>query len=167
MLLEAEHHGSKVDVLAYYRRQSAQFGLGQNNRSEIGTEKVGLDARYRLTEQVTISALGYQEDYLQTGARRRAGNTELEYRSNNTSLRAGLTYADDKLADGSTNRSTLVKLGGSQQFFDGKLELDAQSEFAIGGEDESIDFPARHKVGARYAVRSDIAPDRQLRNRQG
>ncbi|MEQ1538978.1 MAG: hypothetical protein ABL928_08635 [Sphingorhabdus sp.] len=156
VLLEAEHHGSKVDVLAYYRRQSAQFGLGQNNRSEIGTEKVGLDARYRLTEQVSISALGYQEDYLQTGARRRAGNTELEYRSNNTSLRAGLIYADDRLADGSTNRSTLVKLGGSQKFFDGKLELDAQSEFAIGGEDESIDFPARHKIGARYAVRSDI-----------
>ena len=156
VLLEAEHHGSKVDVLAYYRRQSSQFGLGQNNRSEIGTEKFGLDARYRLTDKVTISALGYQEDYLETGARRRAGTTEIEYRNDKSSLRAGIIHADDRLADGSTNRSTLAKLGGSQKFFDGKLELDAQSEFAIGGEDESIDFPARHKIGARYAVRSDI-----------
>ena len=156
VLLEAEHHGAKVDVLAYYRRQSAQFGLGQNNRSEIGTEKFGLDARYRLTDTVSISALGYQEDYLKTGARRRAGSAEIEYRNDKTSLRAGIIHADDRLADGSANRSTLVKLGGSQKFFDGKLELDAQSEFAIGGEDESIDFPARHKIGARYAVRSDI-----------
>ena len=156
VLLEAEHHGAKVDVLAYYRRQSAQFGLGQNNRSETGTEKFGVDARYRLTDKVSVSALGYQEDYLETGARRRAGSAEIEYRNDKTSLRAGIIHADDRLADGSTNRSTLVKLGGSQKFFDGKLELDAQSEFAIGGEDESIDFPARHKVGARYAVRSDI-----------
>jgi uncharacterized repeat protein (TIGR01451 family) len=156
VLLEAEHHGAKVDVLAYYRRQSAQFGLGRNNRSETGTEKIGLDARYRLTDKVSVSALGYQEDYLETGARRRAGSGEIEYRNDKTSLRAGIIHADDRLADGSTNRSTLVKLGGSQKFFDGKLELDAQSEFAIGGEDESIDFPARHKIGARYAVRSDI-----------
>ena len=156
VLFEAEHHGSKVDVLAYYRRQSAQFGLGQNNRSEIGTEKIGVDARYRLTDKLSVSAIGYQEDYLQTGARRRAGTAEIEYRNDKTSLRAGIIHADDRLADGSTNRSTLAKLGGSQKFFDGKLELDAQSEFALGGQDESLDFPARHKVSARYAVRSDI-----------
>jgi uncharacterized repeat protein (TIGR01451 family) len=156
LLLEAEHHGSKVDLLAYYRRQSANFGVGQTNRSEIGTEKFGLDARYRLTEKLSVSALGYQEDYLESGARRRAGTAEIEYRNEDTSLRAGIIHADDRLADGSTNRSTLAKVGGSQQFFDGKLELDAQSEFALGGEDESLDFPARHRIGARYAIRSDI-----------
>jgi uncharacterized repeat protein (TIGR01451 family) len=156
LLLEAEHHGSAVDLLAYYRRQSAHFGLGQNNRSEIGTEKFGIDARYRVTDKLSVSALGYQEDYLATGARRRAGTAEIEYRNSETSVRAGITHADGRLADGSTNRSTLVKLGGSQKFFDGKLELDAQSEFALGGEDESLDFPARHKIGARYAIRPDI-----------
>ncbi len=156
LLLEAEHHGEKVDVLAYFRRQTAKFGLGQNNGAETGTEKFGLDARYRLSEALTVSALGYQEDFLQTGARRRAGTAEIEYRSNSTTLRAGLIHADDKLADGSTNQSTLVKLGGAQKFFGGKLELDAQSEFAISGKDESIDFPARHKFGARYAIRPDI-----------
>ena len=156
LLLEAEHHGAKIDVLAYFRRQTAQFGLGQNNRAETGTEKFGLDARYRVTDTLSVSALGYQEDYLQTGARRRAGTAEIEYRNDKTSLRAGIIHADDRLADGSTNRSTLIKLGGSQKFFGGKLELDAQSEFALGGENESLDFPARHKIGARYAVRSDI-----------
>ena len=156
VLLEAEHHGSKVDILAYYRRQSAQFGLGQTNRSEIGTEKFGVDTRYRLTDKLSVSAIGYQEDYLQTGARRRAGTAEVEYRNNNTSLRAGIIHADDRLSDGSNNRSTLAKLGGSQKFFDGKLELDAQSEFALGGQDESIDFPARHKLGARYALNKDV-----------
>lgn len=156
VLLEAEHHGSKLDVLAYYRRQSARFGVGQTNRSEVGTEKFGLDGRYRLTDKLSISAIGYQEDYIETGARRIAGSTELEYRDDKASLRAGITHADDKLADGSTNKSTLARIAGSYKVTS-KLELDAQTEFALGGEDESIDFPARHRLGARYAIRNDIA----------
>ncbi|MFN5823875.1 MAG: hypothetical protein ACK44T_07605, partial [Sphingomonadales bacterium] len=47
LLLEAEHHGPKFDLLGYYRRQSAGFGVGQTNRSELGAEKFGLDTRYR------------------------------------------------------------------------------------------------------------------------
>lgn len=156
ILLEAEHHGSKFDVLAYYRRQEAGFGVGQTNRSEIGTEKFGVDTRVRITDRLSVSALGYHEDYLETGARRIAATGELEYRTEKTSVRAGITHADDRLADGSTNRSTLVRLGGSQKFFDNKLEVDAQTEFALGGEDESIDFPARHRLGARYVINPDI-----------
>lgn len=156
VLLEAEHHGAKLDVLAYYRRQSARFGVGQTNRSEVGTEKFGLDGRYRLTDKLSISAIGYQEDYIETGARRIAGSTELEYRNDKASLRAGITHADDKLADGTTNKSTLARIAGSYKL-SSKLELDAQTEFALGGEDESIDFPARHRLGARYAIRNDIA----------
>jgi uncharacterized repeat protein (TIGR01451 family) len=157
MLVEAEHHGSKFDILAYYRRQSARFGLGQTNRSEIGTEKFGLDGRYRITDKLSISALGYREEFLGTGARRLTGTAEIEYRTDETSVRAGVTHADDLLADGTHNRSTLLRLGGSQKFLDNKLELDAQTEFAIADQDESIDFPARHRLAARYAISSDVA----------
>ncbi len=156
MLLEAEHHGSKFDVLAYYRRQSASFGLGQTNRSEIGTEKFGVDSRYRLTDKLSISAIGYQEDSIASGARRRAGSAEVEYRNDDISVRAGLTHASDKLDDGTTNVSTLARIGGSYKVTS-KLELNAQTEFALGSKDESIDFPARHSIGARYAIRNDIA----------
>ena len=154
-LVEAEHHGENVDVLAYVRRQSARFGVGQNNQAEVGTRKFGVDTRYRLTEKLSISAIGYQEDYIETGARRRAGQAEIEYRNGDTSLRAGLTHADDQLADGTRNRSTLARIAGTQKVTD-KLELNAQTEFALGGQDESVDFPARHKIGARYAINSAI-----------
>lgn len=156
LLLEAEHHGSKFDLLAYYRRQSARFGVGQNNRSETGTEKFGLDGRYRLTDRLSLSAIGWQENYLETGARRIAGSAEIEYRDAKSALRAGLTHANDRLADGTTNLSTLARLAGSHKLTD-KLEIDAQTEFALGGQNESVDFPARHRLGARYALRNDIA----------
>jgi uncharacterized repeat protein (TIGR01451 family) len=154
-LVEAQHHGEKIDVLAYVRQQDAGFGVGQTNRSEVGTRKFGVDARMRVNDNLSISALGYQEDYLETDARRRAISAEAQYRSGNTTIRAGITHANDQLADGSVNKSTIAKLAGSQKIGE-KLELNAQTEFAVGGQDSSIDFPARHSVGARYSLNKDI-----------
>lgn len=155
-LVEAQHHTGKLDVLAYVRQQDAGFGVGQTNRSEVGTRKFGTDMRLRVNEHLSISALGYQEDYLETDARRRAASAEAEYRTGDTTLRAGITHANDRLNDGSVNRSTIARFGGAQMLLDGKLELNGQTEFAVGGQDSSIDFPARHKVGARYAVSKDV-----------
>ena len=156
-LVEAEHHDEKFDVLAYVREQQAGFGVGQTNASEVGTRKFGVDGRYRVNDKLSVSALGYQEEFLGNDTRRRVASAEVEYRDGGTTLRAGLTHASDKLADGTTNTSTLAKLAGSQRLFDDKLELSAQTEFAINDQDESIDFPARHLVGARYQIKSDIA----------
>lgn len=155
-LVEAEHHGSKVDILAYVRRQASGFGLGQLNAAESGTRKFGIDGRVRVRENLSLAMTSYQENFLTSGARRRAGTAELEYRTDGTSFRAGLVYANDRLSDGTVNESTLVRLGATQRLFGGKLELDARTEFALGGQDESIDFPARHSFSARYAVTEDI-----------
>ncbi len=154
-LVEAQHHGEKFDVLAYVRQQDGGFGVGQTNRSEIGTRKFGLDARMRVSDNLSISALGYQEEYLSTNARRRAVSAEAEYRTGNSTLRAGLSHANDLLDDGSVNQSTIAKLAGTQKIGE-KLELTAQTEFAVGGQDSSVDFPARHSVGARYALNKDV-----------
>ena len=156
-LVEAEHHDEKFDVLAYVREQQAGFGVGQQNRGNIGTRKFGVDGRVRITEKLSASLIAYQEEFFGQDARRRAALSELEYTDGDTTLRAGLTYANDKLADGTTNTSTLAKLGASQRFFDNKLELSAQTEFALGDQDDSIDFPARHNIAARFQVKKDIA----------
>lgn len=156
-LVEAEHHDEKFDVLAYVREQQAGFGVGQQNRAEVGARKFGVDGRVRLTEQLSASLVAYQEEFFGNDARRRAAIGELEYRSDERTFRAGLTHANDKLSDGTSKQSTLARLGASQRFLDGKLELSAQTEFALGGEDESVDFPARHKASARYQLVSGVA----------
>ena len=155
-LVEAEHHGSNFDILAYVRRQATGYGLGQLNAAESGTRKFGIDARVRVRDNLSLAVTSYQEDFLMSGARRRAGTAELEYRTQDTSFRAGMVYANDRLSDGTVNESKLVRLGATQRLFDGKLELDAQTEFALGGQDESIDFPARHSVSARYSIAKNI-----------
>ncbi len=155
-LIEAEHHGSGADFLAYVREREAGFGAGQLNRGEDGTRKFGLDARLRATRALSLTGSAWQEDYLDSGARRRAARLLAEYDAGATVARAGLTHADDRLSDGGRNRSTLVTLGATQRLFEKRLELDAQSEFALGDRDASVDFPTRHRIGARFSITRDV-----------
>lgn len=155
-LIEAEHHGSVADFLAYIREREAGFGAGQLNRGDDGTRKFGFDARLRATRTLSLTGSAWQEDYLDSNARRRAARALIEYDNGGSLARAGLTHADDRLSDGARNRSTIVQLGATQRLFDKRLELDAQTEFALGGKDASIDFPTRHRLGARFGISRDV-----------
>ena len=153
--VEAEHHGSRLDLLAYAREREAGFGLGQTNAAEDGTRKFGVDARARFGEAWSATASAWHEDYLGSGARRIAARTLVEYRRPDLAARAGLTFADDRLADGRRARSTLLQLGATKRLLDNKLEVDGQTEIPLG-DAGSVDFPARHRLAARYAVASGI-----------
>ncbi|HEX6377227.1 MAG TPA: hypothetical protein VFZ91_16065 [Allosphingosinicella sp.] len=149
--VEAEHHGSRLDLLAYARHREAGFGLGQTAAAEDGTRKFGLDARARLGEAWSLTGSAWHEDYLGSDARRLAARALVEYRTPDFAARAGFTFADDRLADGRRARSTLLQLGATKRLLDNKLELDGHTEIPLG-DSESVDFPARHRLSARYAV---------------
>lgn len=155
-LIEVEHHSSDADILAYVRTRESGFGTGQLNGGENGTRKFGFDARLRASRSLSVTGSAWQEDYLDVDARRRAAKALLEYDDGTIVLRAGLTHADDRLSNGSRNTSDIVEVGATQRLFDKKLELDAQTEFALGGKNGSVDFPTRHRIGARYAVTRDV-----------
>lgn len=155
-LVEVEHHGSVFDILAYARERESGFGVGQLSNAGQASRRIGLDGSMRLGTGFSLIASAWQEDYLDTDARRRAGRLLGEWRGETTTLRAGLTRAEDTLATGEQNISTLVQLGATQRLLNQRLELDAQTEFALGGQDDSVDFPTRHTFGARYAVTQGI-----------
>jgi len=156
--VEAEHHDRRFDVLAYARERQSGFGIGQLNASENGTRKIGLDARARLTETLSLTGSVWNEDYLGSAARRIAGRALIEYHGRLLSARAGLTIADDRLADGRSASSRILQLGVTRRFFGNRLELDAQTELPLGSDgDGSIDFPARHRLAARFAVSRSVA----------
>ncbi len=155
-LVEAEHHGTRYDLLAYARQQEGGFGVGQLGASENGTRKFGADGRLRLSEQLSLIGSAWQESYLAGSARRQAGRAGIEYRGKTMDLRAGLILANDRLGDGREAGSSVAQLGATRRLFDNRLELDAQAEFALG-KSESIDFPAKHRLGARFAFTPEIA----------
>lgn len=155
-LIEAEHHSANLDLLAYIREREAGFGVGQLNGGEDGTRKYGVDARLRASRTLSLLGSAWQEEFLDIDARRRAARLLAEYDNGTTIARAGLTHANDRLSDGSSNISNLVQLGATQRLFNKRLELDAQTEFALGGQDASVDFPTRHRLGARFALTRDV-----------
>ncbi|MEQ1497105.1 MAG: hypothetical protein ABL914_00455 [Novosphingobium sp.] len=156
-LVEVEHHSGRVDVLAYMRQASREFGLGQTAGAELGRRKIGADARIRITPDLSVVTSGWVDDSLTDGSRRVAVQTGLSWHTKEGDARIGYAHFDDRLADGTTGSSDVIEASVSRRFFDNKLELSAATSFAIGGSDgDSIDQPERHRFSARYAITPTI-----------
>ncbi len=154
-IAEAQHQSGKLDVLAYARQLDADFGVGQQNGAELGRRKFGLDGRVLLSDTLSVIGSVWQDDSLSDTTRRRAAQAQVQLTRQRTDLRIGISHFNDRLADGSTNTSTVAEAGVTQRLFDNKLELSAATAIALD-QAESIDLPARHRLGVRYAVTDDV-----------
>ena len=154
-LVEAQHRTGSLDVLAYARELEANYGIGQQSGAELGRRKFGVDGRVLIDDEFSVVGSAWQDDSLTDTNRRRAVQADLAYRSQNTDARVGIAHFNDRLADGTRNRSTVLELGATQRLANNKLELSATSSIAIDGT-ESVDLPNRHRVSARYAVSNDV-----------
>ena len=154
--VQAEHHAGKLDVLAYAQQRDGGFGVGQLNTVESGTRKFGIDGRISLTDHLQFNGSAWHETLLGSDANRDAMRANLEYRADTASFRAGLIYARDHLTDGTTASSTLLQLGATKRMLGNRLELDAQADLALAKTD-SIDFPARYRLSARYSLNHAVA----------
>lgn len=154
-LAEVQHQTGSLDILAYARQLDADYGVGQQNGTELGRRKIGVDGRVLLNEHLSLLGSVWQDDSLTDPTRRRAAQAQVNLTRRNTDLRLGLSHFDDRLADGSNNTSTLLEAGVTQRMLDNTLELSVASSIALD-QAESIDLPARHRLGARYAVTQGV-----------
>jgi uncharacterized repeat protein (TIGR01451 family) len=154
-LVEAQHQTAGIDLLAYARQIDADYGIGQQNAAERGRRKVGVDGRVLLGQDLSFVGSLWQDESLTDTARRRAAQGQFVLARQNTDLRLGLTHFNDRLADGTTAASTVLEAGATQRLFDNKLEVSAGTAIALG-KAESLDLPARHRLGLRYAITQDV-----------
>ncbi len=154
-IVEAQHQTGKLDVLAYARQLDSDYGIGQQNAVEQGRRKVGVDGRVLLTENLSVLGSVWQDDSLTDASRRRAAQAQLTLQRPTTDLRIGIAHFDDQLADGTTNTSTVLEAGGTKRLFDAALEISASTAIALD-QAESLDLPARHRLGLRYQLTQDV-----------
>ena len=154
-MVEAEHRAGPVDVLAYVRSLDADFGVGQESGAERGRAKIGVDARYEFSEHLSVVASAWRDESLTDDRKRHALQVQGNYRSGDTDLQMGIAHFNDRLDDGSRNKSTLLEGGATHRFLNNKLELSASTSVALD-QAESVDLPARHRLTARYAVTNDV-----------
>ncbi|WP_232843917.1 isopeptide-forming domain-containing fimbrial protein [Allopontixanthobacter sediminis] len=153
--VEAEHHTGDLDILAYARSIDSDYGTGQQNSGERGRRKVGLDGRYAVTEQLTVTGSIWNDDSLTDTTSRRAVQLLSTYTSGDTDLRLGVSHFSDRLGTGERANSTVLEAGATQRLLDNQLELSANSSIALGTA-EAIDLPSSYVFGARYALTSNV-----------
>jgi uncharacterized repeat protein (TIGR01451 family) len=154
-LVEAQHQTASLDLLAYARQIDAAYGIGQQNAAERGRRKIGVDGRVLLSQNLSFVGSLWQDESLTDATRRRAAQGQLVLTRQQTDLRIGLVHFSDRLADGTDAASTVLEAGATQRLFDNKLELSAGTAIALG-KAESLDLPARHRFGVRYAITQDV-----------
>ncbi|MDP5102559.1 MAG: hypothetical protein NWP98_01375 [Erythrobacter sp.] len=154
-LVEAQHQTAKLDLLAYARQIDGDYGIGQQNVAERGRRRIGVDGRVLLSQELNFVGSVWQDESLIDAARRRAAQGQFVLTRQRTDLRIGLVHFDDRLATGGSASSTVLEAGATQRLFDNKLELSAGTAVALG-KAESVDLPARHRLGVRYAITQDV-----------
>jgi len=148
---EVQHHEAQWDAKAYVREQASGFGLGQQATSEIGTRKMGLDGRRKLSDTQQLQGQAYQLENLSTGVQ----NTVIEARvdqklSDDLSAYYGARALQDTSVAGTTQSQQLL-VGAAYTLLEKKLALHGAAE--IGAETAvGASMPDRLILGADYTV---------------
>ncbi|MHB8844928.1 MAG: hypothetical protein ACYC7L_09290 [Nitrospirota bacterium] len=152
-LAEVTHHSEKMDGRAYVREQEAGFGLGQQNGTETGTRKIGMDLNYRLTRAWSVGGEAYRSENLNTGAERDVAEARGRYTAAQYEFLAGMRHVEDVFIGSEAQRSEQVFFGARYQLNE-RTSLRFKHEQSVGGYNESSDYPTRTTLGADYKLNS-------------
>jgi hypothetical protein len=155
-IVEATHRSGNVDAQAYIREQQGAFGLGQQNDSESGTRRVGIDARYEIAEGIEVAGELYRDTNLGTGSDQDVASSVVQMRGDDYSVSAGVRSAMTSGVTQDDLVSNQLLLGGSYQVLEGRLVVSANADTLIGGKGEAGDFPKRLRVGLDYKLTDNI-----------
>jgi len=75
------------------RQNEVGFGLGQQNRSEAGTRKMGVDLDWKMNSRLTFKSQTWRQDNLGNGARRENIEGKLQWRESILSTPRGPRWA--------------------------------------------------------------------------
>ncbi|MFH1313717.1 MAG: OmpA family protein [Candidatus Eisenbacteria bacterium] len=154
---EFKHRSMQLDARVYMREQDDGFGLGQQNQSESGTQKLGIDVGHHFNPHLSIDSQAYRQRNLSADAERDVGETRLNFNKAGHSLRAGFRYARDRLGDGTVYRSSQVTTGAGCSVFGNRLHVRIDHDQSLGGYDANPDFPTRTTMGADYKLAEPVS----------
>ncbi len=154
-LAELSRRDRDLDSRVYWREQRPGFGLGQQSASETNMQQLGLDARYRLSDSLSLSGEAFRQVDSASDARRDLFQGRVDHHEGPVSAYGGLRFAHDVFSDGEDASSPQALGGGSYTLYQNRLKLRADTEVTLSG-DESLDFPTRFLVGADFELLPEL-----------
>lgn len=152
-LVEAQHRGKRLEGRTYYQRIEAQFGLDQQNLSERGTQKYGIEGGYIIHPGLSVGGEFYHQDNLNNDARRNVYELNSRYQRGALQWDVGLLQADDTFSDGRKDRSRQLYTGGQYSTLGNRVTLRARQELSLDADDNQ-DYPTRTLLGVDYKLNS-------------
>ena len=154
-LVEGKHASDRIDARAWARETEGEFGFGQQLTADTGTRSVGVDARYKLTETFSASGEAQHQLVLASEATRILASVDVRMQKQGWGLGVGVRHVGDEDASGDARVSDLAFLTGSVDVLDGRVTLRGEADAALGGKDDSVDYPARNLLGVDYHLSTD------------
>lgn len=155
-LVELTHRAGPWDARGYMREQEGQFGLGQQRGTESGTRKAGLDARAQFGEYWQLSSEVFRQENLDTSGVRDAAQAEVRFNDNKKTATLGARHVADQIPGQQDLESDQAFVGASWRLWDDLLTARVNLETALGGSNDSVDYPTRSLLGLDLAVNNAI-----------
>jgi hypothetical protein len=151
-LAEIKNTAGRLGGRAYVRQNEVGYGLGQQNRSEAGTSKLGLDLDWKMNSRMTLKSQTWRQDNLATGARRENVEGKLQWRESYFSLHAGGRWVNDRFTSLEDHGSSQIIGGGEISTRNRRLKFSADHEQSLGDQNRNVDYPTRTTLGAGFEV---------------
>jgi len=150
-LVEVEGTRDDTRARAYVREIPSDFGLGQQNLSELGTRKYGVDITHQLTPELLASAEFFRHENLDNDNRRNVVEVSGTYSRDPYAASLGVRHVNEKEDD-----ITQLLYGASRQFFDRRLDLYTRGEVGLYGGDSNGDYGDRFLLGADFKINDRV-----------
>jgi uncharacterized repeat protein (TIGR01451 family) len=154
-LVEGKHVSEHLEARAWARETEAGFGVGQQLTADTGTRSAGIDTRYKLNEKFVVSGELQHQQVLASDATRLLASAEVRMLRDSYTLGVGGRHVADVDASGDDRVSDQAFVTGSVDVWDKRLTLRAEGDATLGGNDASVDYPARTLLGVDYHLSGD------------
>ena len=152
LLASLDHQSEKKELRAFYQELETGFGLGQQNRSETGMRKYGVDGRYVWTDHLSLVGAAFRHDNLVDDARQDVLETKFLYQDSNRNAAVGLTSARDDRSSGTSSQSDRIFVSGSMGLIGNVLKLRGSGETSLDGDSAAANYPDRLLLGLDYQM---------------
>jgi uncharacterized repeat protein (TIGR01451 family) len=154
-LIEGKHTSEHLEARAWARETESGFGVDQQLTADTGARSAGVDARYKFTETLTVSGEVQHQDVLASDATRLLASADVRMHKESWGVGGGLRHVGDVDASGDDRVSEQAFVTASVDVWDGRVTLRGEADAALGGKDESVDYPARNLLGVDYHLSKD------------
>jgi len=132
-LVELSHHDRNSETKLYYKMQEDFFGFGQQNLSQSGTRKYGVDSFINYWENIAIKVSLYGDEVLKTGETKNVAEAFLQYQKSDLLGSIGYRYGKSSSED-KANAQLVSAI--SKRFFHNKVKLSAAYDYTLGGKSD-------------------------------